>query len=263
MITSYYRPESLSEALERLSQQDPPAVPLGGGTVLSRQRKPDIAVVDLQRLGLDKIEQQGQALSAGATVRLQQLLEYLYEAKDLPERLRGALIKSLELEATRNLRQVATLAGTVVSCGGRSPFITALLALDPKLEWAGGEEVPLGDYLPLREAFAHLKLMVGVRFSINASLQFEMVARTPADQPIVCAAVARWPSGRTRVTLGGYGKAPVLAMDGPEPGGAAVAAREAYRNAGDEWASAEYRREIAGKLVQRMLQESAAGGEIL
>ncbi len=111
----------------------------------------------------------------------------------------------------------------------------------------------LGDYLPLREEYLGGRLITGLRIPLNISLRFEMVARSPMDRPIVCAAVASWPSGRTRVTLGGFGKAPSRAMDGPEPAGAAVAAREAYRFAEDAWASAAYRSEIAGKLVERNL----------
>ncbi len=81
-----------------------------------------------------------------------------------------------------------------------------------------------------------------------------MVSRTPKDRPIVCVAIAMWPSGRTRVVLGGHGPAPVIAMDGSEPGGAILAAEEAYRFSGDEWASADYRKAVAGKLVRRMLE---------
>jgi len=81
------------------------------------------------------------------------------------------------------------------------------------------------------------------------------VARSPADLPIVCAAVAKWPSGRTRVILGGYGESPLLAMDGPNPQGADIAARDAYREAGDQWASAEYRSDVAAKLTRRCIDE--------
>jgi len=73
------------------------------------------------------------------------------------------------------------------------------------------------------------------------------------DQPIVCTALARWPSGRTRLALGGTGATPILAMDGPESEGVQTAAQSAYAQAGDEWASAEYRRDIAGVLAQRCL----------
>lgn len=250
MIVEYHRPETMPEALELLARKDPRTVPLGGGTALSRNNKPDVAVVDLQKLGLNKIEREGQLLHLGAAVTLQTL----YESSVLPADIQDSLRESLTHEVGVNLRQTASLAGTLVCCDGRSPFVTALLALDPRLKWIPGDETQaLGDYLPLREEFGEAQLIVDIRIPLNAKLQFAMVARSPMDRPVVCAAVATWPSGRTRVTLGGFGKAPILAMDGPEPGGAGVAAREAYRFTDDAWASAAYRMDIAAKLVQRML----------
>jgi CO/xanthine dehydrogenase FAD-binding subunit len=226
MILEYHRPETMQDALTLLKRTEPPTFALGGGTVLSRQRKPDIAVVDLQRLGLNTIQTEGQLLHIGSTATLQQMME-----TDLfPESIRGALRESLTHETGLNLRQAATLGGTLVSCDGRSPFVTALLALDPRVFWQPGEvQQALGDYLPLREEFGPDQLIVEVRVPLNATLRFDWVARAPLDRPIVCAAVATWPSGRTRVTLGGFGKAPILAMDGPEPGGAGVAARALLR----------------------------------
>lgn len=248
MIIEYHRPESLEDALALLQRAEPRTLPLGGGTVLSRQRKPDVAVVDLQKLGLDRIESEGHLLKVGAAARLQRLFEY----PDLPEALRESLLR----EAQLNLRQMATLGGTLASCDGRSPFVTALLALDPRLVFADRDEaVALGDYLALREAFEPNRLIVEVQIPVNLDLRFEMVARTPLDRPLVCAAVGRWPSGRTRVALGGYGKTPILAMDGPEPAGGAAAAHEAFRGAGDAWASSAYRMDVAARLVKRLLQD--------
>ena len=45
-----------------------------------------------------------------------------------------------------------------------------------------------------------------------------------------------------------------MAMDGPEPGGADAACRSAYLNAGDEWASAEYRADVAATLARRLVK---------
>jgi CO/xanthine dehydrogenase FAD-binding subunit len=256
MIIEYHRPERLEEALDLLARTQPVTLPLGGGTVLSRRRKPDFAVVDLQKLGLNTIEKDGQLLTIGAMVTLEQLFASEY----LPETIGEGLRESLRQEAGLNQRQSSTIAGCVVACDGRSPFLTALLALDPRLEWAGEKEAqPLGDFLPLRGEGGPGKLITAVKVPLNARLRFASVARTPVDRPIVCAAVASWPSGRTRVTLGGCGKAPILAMDGPEPGGAAASAREAFRYAGDEWASAEYRVDVAGKLVRRLVGQSKEG----
>jgi CO/xanthine dehydrogenase FAD-binding subunit len=251
MIVEYHRPESLDEALALLARKNPLTLPLGGGTVLSRNQNEDFAVVDLQRLGLNSIQREGQLLRVGAAVTLQQLFEY----EELPDEIGGCLRESLIVETALNMRRMATVGGTIVSSDGRSPFVTALLALDPRVMWADDEDaLALGDYLPLREEFRRGRLMTEIRLPLNTSLRFDTVARAPLDRPVVCAAGAVWPSGRTRVTLGGFGKAPILAMDGPEAGGAGVAAREAYRFAEDEWASAEYRMDAANKLVQRMMK---------
>ena len=252
MIIEYHRPETLSDALQLLARSDPRTVPLGGGSVLSQERKQNFAVVDLQRLGLNQIEIEGQLLTIGAAATLQDLMG----DDGIPDDIASSLRDSLVHEAAANIRRTATVAGTVVCCDGRSPFVTALLALDPRLVWAAGNiQMPLGDYLPLREEIERNRLMTAIKAPANVQLKFAMLARSPMDRPIVCAAVAAWPSGRTRVTLGGFGKAPILALDGPESGGAVTAAREAYRFASDAWASAEYRMDVAGKLVQRLLQQ--------
>jgi CO/xanthine dehydrogenase FAD-binding subunit len=44
-------------------------------------------------------------------------------------------------------------------------------------------------------------------------------------------------------------------MDGPDDGGAEAAARAACAEAEDEWGSAAYRSDVAGKLVKRCLED--------
>jgi CO/xanthine dehydrogenase FAD-binding subunit len=46
----------------------------------------------------------------------------------------------------------------------------------------------------------------------------------------------------------------MLAMDGTEAEGMETAARNTFHEASDEWASAEYRTEIAATLVKRCLE---------
>ncbi len=246
MITHYHRPQTLEEALALLAQPD--TWPLGGGTVLvPRSREQDFAVVDLQALGLNTITVRGKQMEIGATVTLQTLLE----APQTP----AALQQALRLEAPLNLRNAATVAGALVACDGRSPLATALLALDALLLLEpGAEQVRLGDLLPLRQERLAQRLITAVRLPLNARLAWEYVARTPADRPLVQVAVAQWPSGRTRVVVGGWGDAPRLAMDGPDATGAETAARSACAEATDPWASADYRREVAAVLARRALQ---------
>ena len=265
MITAYHRPQTLDEALTLLIQ--PNRAPLGGGTLLSHLKSDSVEAVDLQALSLDTIEKQGNGLEIGATVTLQQLLE----SEHCPEALKSAL----KLEAPLNIRNSATVAGTVVACDGRSTVATMLLAVDAKLEIKSltklelmnmemesrspRQEVAvlgLGEFLPLRADQIRGKLITSITIPLNVRLAFEYVSRTPLDKPIVCTAVAQWNSGRTRLAVGGYGKSPMLAMDGTEADGIQTAARNAFHEATDEYGSAEYRMDVAATLAKRCLEST-------
>lgn len=111
----------------------------------------------------------------------------------------------------------------------------------------------LGEFLPFRDRLLPRALITGIEVPSNVKVALDLVARTPADKPIVCAAVARWPSGRTRIALGGYGQMPLLAMDGTEAAGLEMAARNAFHDASDPWGSAEYRMDVAARLAERCL----------
>ena len=247
MITNYHRPQTLDEALTLLTQPD--TIPLGGGTLLSHGTADPVQAVDLQLLGLDSLIKNGNNLELGATLTLQALLE--------SEHCPAALKSALKLEAPLNIRNAATVAGTLIACDGRSTFASMLLAMDAKIEQAILDHskieyrvTNIGDFLPLRSS----NLITKIIMPLNIKLAFEYVARTPADTPIVCAALAQWNSGRTRLVLGGYGKSPMLAMDGTEADGAEAAARNTYHEATDQWASAEYRVDVAATLAKRCLE---------
>jgi CO/xanthine dehydrogenase FAD-binding subunit len=258
MLTTYHRPQTLDEALTLLSQPD--TVPLGGGTLLSHPSPDPVSVVDLQALGLNRIHKKGNNLEIGATVTLQQLLE--------SEHCPAALKTALKLEAPLNIRNAATVAGTLVTCDGRSTFGCALLALDAKMTVISEQSsvISIGEFLPLRPR----GLITLISIPLHVKFAFEYVSRTPSDKPIVCTALAQWGQGRARLAVGGWGKSPSLAMDGTEAEGASTsgldtlrystlrsaqaAARNACHEATDEWASAEYRMDIAATLAKRCLE---------
>jgi CO/xanthine dehydrogenase FAD-binding subunit len=240
MITTYHRPKTLDEALALLSK--PNVHPLGGGTLLSHTAAA-IEAVDLQSLGLNTLVKKGADLECGATLTLQDLLE----SGDCP----AALKTALKLEAPLNLRNSATVAGTLAAGDGRSTFVTSLLSLDAKVTVISDRSsvISVGEFV-----LTHPKgLITQVSIPLNVKSAFEYVSKTPADKPLVCAALTQWGAGRTRLALGGYGKSPLLALDGTEADGLETAARNAYHEANDEWASAEYRMDVAATLAKRCL----------
>jgi CO/xanthine dehydrogenase FAD-binding subunit len=256
MSMDYHRPQSLDEALSLLKE----GVALGGGTSLSPRRRELTSVVDLQDIHLDTVKVTEARLVAGACVSLQSIA-------DLGDTVPAALVRASRLEAGWNLRNMATVAGTLMASDGRSPLVTTLLALGASVELQpGGESLDLDEFLARRETESVDGLITTVSIPLPSWLAYEQVARSPADRPIVCAAAAEIPGegtpARTRIALGGYGPRAVLVSEfdeGPDVESLISENEElasrAYAEAGDQWASAEYRSEVAGILVRRVLRE--------
>ena len=260
MITGYHRPESITEALTLIARKTPTTYPMGGGTKLNRASSEKYEVVDLQALAakqvLDfgEIKQVGKNWKIGALVTVQQIINF----DGFPDSTKIIFEKTVRSELTYNLRQLATVGGTLASVTARSGFCSVLLAMDAILEFTQNPDekstVPLGDYFALRHKSEPHNLILSIEIPASIQITYEAIARTETDFPLVLAAAARWPSGRTRLVLGGYGESPVLVFDGPDASGAELAAGEKYNNAEDEWASAEYRRAMVEILVGRVLK---------
>lgn len=246
MIVEYHRPSTIAQALELLSRPTPITYPLGGGSELSRKKDEDFAVVDLQNLGLDGIRLQDGQLIIGATARVQDLIENT----NSPLWLKTACRR----EMSRNLRQMSTIAGFLLCANGRSPLAIALLAADIHADVLPVDEIlSYPQILAVRETIRQPWLISQVRLDTDSELKFEFVARSPADLPVLGIAVAKWPSGRVRVSVGGFGMAPVLAYDGNAGGDLHSALAGALQNSGDDWASAEYRQSVAPAILDRLL----------
>lgn len=247
MISAYHRPRDLEEALRLITRDSPRTLPLGGGTMLSHSRDGEVEVVDLQSLGLNRIVERGHILEIGGVATLRQLEEFAGTPT--------ALTSAIKLEKPLNLRNMSTVAGSLVVCDGRSGLAATLLALDATLTILRPREesLPLGEFLPMRGQGGSGFIITKLGIPLTPHVAFEYVARTPADHPIVGTALARWPSGRMRLVLCGYGPLPLLAMDGTAADDLQAAARNAFSNATDAWGSAEYRKETAAVLSRRCL----------
>lgn len=236
MNLEYHRPQTIEEAVQLLER----GVPLAGGTAVTPARAQMQAVIDLQDLGLDGMEVGEAGFSFGAALTLQALVE-------AGDRLPQALVQACRLEAGWNIRNRASMAGTVVSADGRSPLVTVLLALGAELELAlADERIPLAGFLAdVRRS----GLITAVHAGRPDRLLYEQVARAPFDRPQVCVAAAR--SDHTRLALGGFGQHPAL-LEGDD---LVAAAQAAYAEADDAWASGEFRSQVAGVLTARLLDQ--------
>jgi len=243
-MAKYHRPQTLSDALLLLSK--PNTIPLAGGTHINTKFRGLHDVVDLQNLGLDNIVVHNKKIKIGSTIKLQKL----FQNNQIPDYFRTAF----KLEAPLNIRNSASLGGLLLTCDGRSPVATCLMALDARIILEPNhEEILISDFFIIRENFPKDRLITTIIFSIDQLFSFDHVARTPFDKPIVCSALSTWPNGRSRLALGGYGDQPLLVVDGNFSDAISAAARNSFLNAEDEWASAEYRSEMAEVLSRRCI----------
>jgi CO/xanthine dehydrogenase FAD-binding subunit len=179
-------------------------------------------------------------------------LEQLIQHPEIPDPVKQAL----RLEATLNLRNASTAAGRMVVGDASSPYLCMLLASDAKLTWQPGNAVEtVGDYLTLRHTSKTGRLITHIELPVQVNAQFASVGRASMDRALVCAAVARWPSGRTRIVIGGDAPAPILVMDGTEVNGFDMAIINACSQLRTTWTSKEYIINTTTRLVRRMTND--------
>ncbi len=131
----YYKPSTLDEALELLSKFKNDAKILAGGTDLvvdlrSKIKRPK-AIIDIKGIKeLHKLEYiEGKGLIIGATVTLNELLEYPVVKSKF-----HVLYDSIRQLADMQLRNRATLVGNICNASPAADSAPALLVLDAKVK---------------------------------------------------------------------------------------------------------------------------------
>jgi CO/xanthine dehydrogenase FAD-binding subunit len=239
---AYWRPATLEGALALLRR--PGAVLIGGGTkVNAAPAFGPVEIVDLQALGLDRIEPLPGAVSAGACATLQQILE-------------NAAVPPVVREAARReepstLRHAATIGGCVAAGHWESELLAALLACDAVVTLAGPEGEQIQSLAALLSDGGKLPGRIITRISMvtGGVARSARTGRTTADRPIVAAGARRAPEG-VRLALSGVAARPVLR--GPETDMSSWL--DSLDPPGDFRGSAEYRRALAVTLARRVLE---------
>lgn len=263
----YHRPKQIKEALKLLARSDVVTAPIGGGSALvARHRRGIEAVVDLRDLGLSYVRRDGNTLRVGATTTLQTMID----TPDSAQAWAGELVPVAELTAARNLREQGTIAGTLVAAEAHNPLAVLLLALDTSLSIVGSksESVSIEAFFSQRPKLLDRSLITEIAIPLPRSGEvaaFEKVSRTPADLPIVCAAVqARIEKGAVhelRIGLGGVASNPVRAtrieqmLEGQPLDKVSIEmTHDDIDPPSDFMGSRDYRREMASILARRALE---------
>jgi CO/xanthine dehydrogenase FAD-binding subunit len=284
----FHNAQSLDEAHELAKRVSPRTAVIGGGTWLTGEPPAGIeAVVDIAKLGLDRVLEEGSLLRIGARYTLQALVDHPLFGLGGSNAALNIIGIGAEAMAALSIRNRATIGGAICTADSASPLVTALLACDAEVVTYGvrprDEERKHEVYqtFPLAGFSAYAKPLlaqgaivteVRVRIpSADTRARYERVARTPKDYPIVCVA-AQFASnggiaGNMRVAVGGVAPLP-LRLSRFEFGiekkrineyidGELKAAIEPLTPQGDYLGSAEYRLEMARTLVRRAVMAVA------
>ncbi len=247
-VAAYVRPATLDDALDALAH--PGAMVIGGGTKITRcPRSERATIVDLQSLGLDRIEEASDGtLTIGATVTLQQLADHAA----VPAAIREAARR----EAPSVLRTLATVAGCVATADPDSVLLACLLVHDARITLAaagGARTVELAALLADRGQLTG-RVITAAAIELGGVTAAARTGRTPADRAIVAAVARRTPGGEVRVAVTGMGVGPVLV----DLSGGLAASLDRLDPRSDFRGSADYRRTLARVLARRVLEEVRA-----
>ncbi|MEI8132823.1 MAG: FAD binding domain-containing protein [Leptolinea sp.] len=253
MIIEYHRPNNLEQALALLKRASPETIPLAGGTIISRLTESPVAVVDLQSLELNGICFSQNICTIGSMTRLQDMVEN----PELPSGLRNAARR----EANINLRRTATVGGVLISSDGASPLLGCFLALNAKITWEpNSNSIFLGEWLTEDRKKVPGELITGLEFPLPLETNYDDIARSPEDKPLVFVTTAKWESGEIRVVFGGCGKAPMLGSDGSKNMVSDIFNRISYGAALDQNGYTEYQQSAIKVIIDRLVPQTGIIG---
>ncbi len=261
-ILEYVRPKTLEEAYELL-QKDGAEI-LGGTTYARLSNRTIKLAIDLQDVGISDIYEEDDYIVVGAMARLANM-----QFHDLiMEYANGYLYDAISYVWSVQLRNIATVGGTIVPKWGFSDFITAVLALPSEVEFYKAGRMKLEEFLenPTPKKDIMTKLLIKKE---SRKATFKFMRNSVYDFSIVNVAVsAKDENGKLtdwRVAVGARPgvaalsrKAMEILNDGYDESHieeATEAMQEELNFADDFRWSGEYRREVAGALMRNAISE--------
>jgi CO/xanthine dehydrogenase FAD-binding subunit len=255
-IQKYVRAQSLEEAYT-LNQNKRNRIV--AGMMWIRLGKGSVGTaIDLCDLGLDKIEENDESFSIGATVSLRALEQH----DGLNKYTGGAVKNALKDIVGVQFRNMATVGGSIWGRFGFSDVLTVLLALDTYVELYKGGTVSLEEFVKMKYD-SDLLVRVIIKKS-PAKIVYTSMRNQRTDFPVLACAVS-CVNGEYRASIGAR---PARAMllrdengtltDGITKESAKAFARyvaESTPTSGNLRGSADYRTHLVRVLTERSVNE--------
>ena len=254
-IREYKRAESLEEAWQLNQKRNNRVI---GGMIWLKMENINVGTaIDLSGLGLDKIEETAEGFSIGAMVPLRQI--ELHEG--LNAYTDGAVRESVRHIVGVQLRNLATVGGSIYSRFGFSDVLTMFLALNASVELYKGGIVPLSEYA--QRPYDRDILVRVIVPKEQAAFCYQSVRNSQTDFPVLTCAAARMENGDYSIVIGAR---PLRTVRFELPAEPALAAEQLAAQFAESVkaqivtgsnmrGSAEYRRHLAGVLTKRAVLE--------
>lgn len=246
-IREYKRAESLEEAWQ-LNQKHPNRV-LGGMIWLKMENINVGTAIDLSGLGLDTIEETDEGFSIGAMVPLRQLELH----PGLAAYTDGAVRESVRHIVGVQLRNLATVGGSIYSRFGFSDVLTLFLALNASVELYKGGIVPLAEFVKM--PYDRDILVRVIVHKEQAAFCYRSVRPTKTDFPALTCCAARTGDGQYRFAVGARPMPAVLICPSCPVQDMPAAVQQAVTTGSNIRGSAAYRRHLTGVLVRRCIEQ--------
>jgi probable selenate reductase FAD-binding subunit len=275
-LEAFHRPTSIPEALRLMKRGGRGARLVAGATDLLVQSDRSIkTLVDVGLLGLAYIKPQRGGLAIGAATTM----AMLEQSKHIQTLAGGIVARAASTSGSVQIRNRGTVGGNLANASPAADLAPPLLVLDAQVVIAGQKgrrRLPLAEFFKgVRQTALNGDLLVEVVIPplarARSAWSFQKLGRVESDIALVNAAagIALNKHGRcawARIAVGAVAPAPLrmaaaeklLAGQPLDEAAIAAACQQVMLETcpiSDLRASEEYRREMAGVLVRRALEE--------
>lgn len=193
-VNEYVKPKTVEEALRLLDE--PRNHLIGGGAWLKLTLKQADKLISLEDLKLDKIVVHDNYISIGSMVNLRTI----ETNSEISKLCSGVLNQAIGHVMGINIRNLATIGGTVMAKLAFSDIYPALLALDAKLLFHSAGVISFEEFLSTPHRERDILLEVRVKSQTGKGF-FKKVATTRLDFAIINFAIVKSENGY-RIAIG-------------------------------------------------------------
>lgn len=184
-VKKYHIASSLEEAYSLLNE-DPKNMILGGGLWIKKLDLNINTLIDLSKLGLEGIKEEGDSLLIGALTTLRDI----EKSKDVMNIANGIVNKAITQIMGPAFRNQATIGGSIVGKYGFSDVITPLLCLDVTLHFYPNEKMSLSEFLSLKGRNNKILTHIKIKHEVGKSY-FKKVKANAIDFAMLNLAIVR------------------------------------------------------------------------